>query len=169
MFVLMIVVSFDLGDDGAGQKVKSTQKDKRSQHNNSHGHLPPCFLYPHSSPHLCVSFWSILELLLQWSPWYWGSLWSSFLAEVCVILLVSKNMMPGWSFGLGEFPWKTLLFLFLFIVVRLGLERNGRILFWDPKPLPFTTYGSPICLLPSPATCSSPSSSTHFLILPPKL
>jgi len=30
--------------------------------------------------------------------------------EVLDILVVGKKMMHGWSFGLGEFPWKALQF-----------------------------------------------------------
>jgi hypothetical protein len=51
----------------------------------------------------------------------------------------------------------------------LGLESYWLILFWDPKLLPFTTSGLPHSLVQSPATCSSPSSSTLFLTLPQKL
>ena len=50
---------FDLvwEDAGAGGNIQLTRKDKMSQHDNSHGHLPPCFLSPlHSNPFLCVVF-----------------------------------------------------------------------------------------------------------------
>jgi hypothetical protein len=122
-------------DVGAGQKAKSAQKDKRSQYNKSNVHLPPCFLSPlHLSPCLCVSFWSILELLLQWSPWYWGSLWASFLAgSACY----SPGQQKKGSWVVIGTRWVSLessdIFPFLFIVVWLALERNWLNLFWDPK------------------------------------
>ena len=84
------------------------------------------------------------KLLLQWSSWYWDSLWSSFLAG-------SACYSPGqqkidvqvviWS------RWVSLensaSLIFMLIVVYLGLEWKWFSLFWDPKPLPFTTSGSP--------------------------
>ena len=135
-------------------KNRDTQKDKRSQHNNSHGHLPPYVLSPlYSSPHLCVSFDQFLscccsdplgiEVLFESHSWL----------EVLVILLVSKIMMLGWSFWLSEFPWKALLF-YIFVyccLIRVGKKQAHSFL--RPKHLPFTTSGSR--LVQSPATCSS--------------
>ena len=80
-----------------------------SQHINSHGHLPPCFLsLLHSNPHLCVSFWS---------PWYWGILWPHSWLEVLVILLVNKKWCMS---GLES----SAILIFLFIVVWLELKKN---------------------------------------------
>ena len=105
---------------GVREKIKLTQKDKRSQHNNSHGHLLPCFLSPSPLPSnscFCVSFWSIFDVLLQWSPWYWGSQKPNSWLEVLVILLVSKN--DAWVVIWNRWLYleSSAILMFLFIIV----------------------------------------------------
>ena len=81
-------------------------------------------------------------------------------AVIPLVLRLSFSFILGWKCLLFSWSakhdvwvviwtgWYSLessaILIFLLIVVWLGLERNWLSLFWDPKPLPFITSGSPI-------------------------
>ena len=81
-------------------------------------------------------------------------------AVIPLVLRLSLSLILGWrclwfSWSAKKYAWVVIwtrwvslessaILIFLFIVIWLGLERNWLSLFWDPKPLPFTTSGSPI-------------------------
>ena len=167
----MIVFYLIWEDIGDGRKAKLAQKDKMSQHIKSNWHLPPCFLSPlHSSPRLCVNFWSI--------SWVAAAVIPLVLRLLLSLILGWKCLLFSWSAIKGAWVviwtrWVSLessaILIFLFIVVWLGLERNWLSFFLRPQTSPLHHLWEPLCKLPSCVTCSSPYSSILFLTLPLKL
>ena len=127
----------------------------------------------------CVLVFDQFDLLLQWSPWYWDSLWASFLAGSACYSPGQQKMMCRWSFGLGEclwseFPWKALLVWFCCcLLFDWGWKESGLVFSetqnFSPSPPPGASLFATIsCHTFFPIflhTFSHPTSETLFCVL----
>ena len=111
MLCLMIVVYMVWEDVGAGEKLSQHKKIKGVNTTIHMGISHLAFsLHCIQVPACVIDFDQFLSCCCS-DPLGIESLFETHsLLTALVILLVSKKMMLGWSFGLGEFPWEALLF-----------------------------------------------------------